>query len=178
MPKGGFVMKYTDFKKLFALLLCLCLVSCSAASENAYASDLVYSAVSECKALAGSYTVYMANAKEGEKGFLSEDAFYSLYHTESEPANELSMLCDWCVALCASKEARELHILKVKNKSDREAIAEMLGRRAKKLCRPELYRSESEFLYDRPKSAEVFISGSFVILCAADDISQIKEYFK
>ncbi len=171
-------MKYTKLKKILAVFVCLCLVSCTAASDGAYASDLVYAAISECETLAGSYTVYMANAKEGEKGFLSEEGFYSLYHIESNPANELSMLCDWCIALSASKEARELHILKVINKSDREAIAEMLGRRAKRLCRPELYRSESEFLYERPRNTEVFISGSFVFLCAADDISQIREYFK
>ncbi len=170
-------MKYIKPKALLIILVCLCLVGCASADQRSSA-ELVDSAISGCEALSGSYTVYTSSAGEGEDGFLSDEDFYALYHSESEPANELTLLCDWCIALGTSKDPGELHVLKVVNKSDREAIAEMLGRRAKRLKLPELFHAGSDFLYDRPTGTEVFTCGSFVIMCAANDTASVVEFFK
>ena len=178
MPKGGFIMRIGKFKKLFATVLCLLLTSCSSAESSACSSDLVSRAVTECESLRGSYTVYISTASEGQDGYLCSEDFYSLYHTETGHANELELLDDWCIALSASGEPKELHVLKLKSKSDRPKIEEMLKRRQKKLLSPELYRTESEFLYQKPDEAEVFFYGNFVILCASDNVEEATRTLK
>jgi len=49
----------------------------------------------------------------------------------------------------------------------------MLERRKKRLLLPELYGAQSDFLYTRPRQAEVFYHGYFVILCAADEVGEV-----
>lgn len=178
MPKGGFIMRIGNFKKLFAIVICFMLASCSDTRNDARSSDLVSRAVSECESLKGSYTVYISNAAEGQDGYLCDEDFYSLYHTETEHSNELDLLDDWCIALSASGNTKEIHVLKLKSKSERPKIEEMLKRRQKRLLSPELYRPESDFLYQKPDEAEVFFYGNFVILCSSDDVEETVRLFK
>jgi len=160
-------------KKIFPFLLCFCLTACAPAANDPGACDLASKAISDCQSLAGSYAVYFADASEADSGYLSDDDFYSLYYGKAENSNELSLLCDWCVALSKSGTPRELHILKLKSKSERPKVKEMLERRKKRLLLPELYGAQSDFLYTRPRQAEVFYHGYFVILCAADEVGEV-----
>ena len=166
-------MKFTVLKKVILIAVCLYLASCAPTPNDTRSSDLASKVISECQSLAGSYSIYLADAVEGQTGYLCSDDFYSLYHTGSTNANELSLIDDWCIALSKSGTPRELHILKLKSKSDRPKIKEMLERRKRRLLLPELYGAQSEFLYTRPKQAEVFYHGYFVILCACDDPKQV-----
>ncbi|MBQ3100271.1 MAG: hypothetical protein IJC50_04690 [Clostridia bacterium] len=171
-------MRIGKFKKLLAVAFCLMLTSCTNTENGACSSDLVSLAVTECESLKGSYTVYISTATEGQDGYLCPVDFYSLYYTEAGHANELDLLDDWCIALSASGKPRELHILKLKSKSERPKIEEMLRRRQKKLISPELYRPQSEFLYQKPDDAEVFFYGNFVILCSSDNVEEAIRMFK
>jgi hypothetical protein len=173
MPKGGLIMKFTFVKKLILIAVCLCLASCTQASNDTQASDLASKTISECQSLAGSYSVYLAKGTEGQTGYLCDDDFYELYYTKTAHANELLLLDDWCIALSRSGTPRELHVLKLKSKSERPKIKEMLERRKKRLLSPELYGAQSDFLYTRPSQAEVFYHGYFVILCASDDVGSV-----
>lgn len=179
-------MKISTLKKtiavFFTAVFCLCLTSCSQMAGNARPSDLVYSVISDCEGFEGAYTVYFANGTEGENGYISEEDFYSLYFSGNElnvqPANELSLLSDWCIAISSSPEVKEIHILKAKSRSECERIVEMLERRAKLLSSPELYQSESKFLGNRPKDVRVFTSGNFAVLAVCENASAIEKFLK
>ena len=161
---------------IIAVLVCLAFSACSADKKDAAASDIVYSAIADCTSMKGSYTTYFANGSEGGDGYLSQEELYALYYRDVPPADELTLLCDWCIAISSSPEVRELHVMKVKSKSDRERIADMLKRRAKLLSAPELFRAKSELLGTRPLQTGVFFCGNFVILAAGNDVREVVNY--
>lgn len=162
---------------LIAALACLVLCGCTRECDTS-ASDLVFSAISDCPSLNGSYTTYICGGAEGGDGYLSPADFYSLYYGKRPAQDELSLLCDWCIALSRSPDVRELHVMKSKSKSERDKIVQMLERREALLCAPELLPTENRFFGTRSDTCRVFTSGCFVILYAGDDPQEIEGFFE
>ena len=87
-------------------------------------------------------SLYIYGRERGESGYISPLDLGRLYYpgTESVP-DELDKLSDYAVYLSACApdgQVCEIHILKVRNRSERKVVEEMASHRARDLSRPDI----------------------------------------
>ena len=158
-------MKLRKKKLLISVLapaLVLVLASCGGPAESCREAAERYAA--QMPGMSGGRVIFCCGADPDSAEYLSDEDFYRLYYNGRADAGEAEMLEDWYVIMAASPEVAEVHVLRVRHKSDRTAVARMLEARARVLRSPELFASRADFWGARPDKAEVVIEGRDVIL--------------
>ena len=147
---------------VLAAALVLVLASCGGTTESCREVAERYAAA--MPGTSGGRVMFYRGADPDSPEYLSDGDLCALYYYGRADAGEPDMLEDWCVIMSASPEVAEVHVLRVRHKSDRTAVARMAEARARVLRSPELFAARAGFWGARPDSAEVVIDGRDVIL--------------
>ena len=150
---------------IFLLALTLTLVSCKGEASSARSVAEGYAAA--MPEMAGERVIFSAGAGLSDREYLSPGDLGDLYYNGKPDAGETALLDDWCVIMAASPEVAEVHVLRVRRRSDVTAVARMVEARARVLRSPELFAARSDFFGSRPENVQVTVDGKFVILTAS-----------
>ena len=175
--KGVILLKKSVKLILFAYLCAVVLSSSGCGGADEPCADFVARAITSVPGFAGSYVIYRSDALPSDPEYMDRSPFAALYYRDKPDAGEPTLLDDWCVALAASENVRELHVLHVRSRSDRIAVERMVEARARILRSPELFAAQSDFWGSRPADVRVITHGNFVILAAGNDCSGIEDMF-
>ena len=130
--------------KMISLLLtaALCLSSCAVFNSDRPGCAELTERLFETVPHRSGDVLYIYGDGEAGANYISPLALGRLYYPDADVVpDELDKLCDYCVYIAASgpdEPVREIHILKVRSRSDRKAIEEMASHRARILSEPDM----------------------------------------
>jgi len=109
--------------------------------------------------------IYYYGAPSGTRSNLTERLAGLLYYGDREVSvPELQLLSDFAIRLPDDTSVFEIHIMKVKNLSDRDKIAELLERRLTLLKSRDIHLFVPDAYESNIASGRVVINGNFVVM--------------
>ena len=160
------------FIKVFALFAALCLIITSCRQENKVSCALLLSAIEDCfgGTLPVCKTVYKKSASQYSREFLSPSLASLIYYGQKrESLYELSLLSDYTLRLADGQSGAEIHVLKVRARSDMDTVEKMVLRRLDYIQNRQLmlYIPQSYPVF--AEQATVFSKGNYIFLLATPD---------
>lgn len=161
-------------------ILTLCLfVSCESVTPAVITdspTDLMAKIVSVFPDIPVTGAVYFEGAEELEPGYLdSEYACYIYTRDYIEGFDMLDKLEAYAIRIPDTKSAFEIHILKVRNLSDTETIADYCESRINLLKSGDIAEYDSEMYSVIIEKAHVYTVGNYVFLLSTPDNDAVKD---
>lgn len=154
------------------LVLVLILLSFTSCTEDSgvSAEELMREITSSYKNIPPCRAELRFGAEMESRSYLSHKLAGIIYYgKKSENVRELNLLSDFVIRLPDDQSAFEIHVLKVKNLSNREEVIELCQRRIKMLQKSEVYLYVPEAYEENIAGATVYTKGNFVILLITPD---------
>ncbi len=185
-------------KRIIALLLCLITVFALASCGEEKNNDNTDTTVKETEktlidaapldimdAVVSSYTdipdykkLYINGVDDLDDGYLEPEYAGYLYKGEFETLAELSMVDSYAIRLPNGKSAFEIHIMKLIDKKDVDAIKAVMQARIEQLNESDIALYDPEGFAKTIKNAEVYSVENYVFLLITSDNGIAKEAIK
>jgi hypothetical protein len=185
-------------KRIIALLLCLITVFALASCGEEKNNDNTDTTVKETEntlidaapldimdAIVSSYTdipdykkLYINGVDDLDDGYLEPEYAGYLYKGEFETLAELSMVDSYAIRLPNGKSAFEIHIMKLIDKKDVDAIKAVMQARIEQLNESDIALYDPEGFAKTIKNAEVYSVENYVFLLITSDNDVAKEAIK
>ncbi|MBR4293244.1 MAG: DUF4358 domain-containing protein [Clostridia bacterium] len=185
-------------KRIIALLLCLITVFALASCGEEKNNDNTDTTVQETEktlidaapldimdAIVSSYTdipdykkLYINGVDDLDDGYLEPEYAGYLYKGEFETLTELSMVDSYAIRLPNGKSAFEIHIMKLIDKKDVDAIKAVMQARIEQLNESDIALYDPEGFAKTIKNAEVYSVENYVFLLITSDNGIAKEAIK
>jgi hypothetical protein len=185
-------------KRIIALLLCLITVFALASCGEEKNNDNTDTTVKETEktlidaapldimdAIVSSYTdipdykkLYINGVDDLDDGYLEPEYAGYLYKGEFETLAELSMVDSYAIRLPNGKSAFEIHIMKLIDKKDVDAIKAVMQARIEQLNESDIALYDPEGFAKTIKNAEVYSVENYVFLLITSDNGIAKEAIK
>lgn len=181
-------------KKAISLILCLAmlitgaaLVSCGdkgsasgggkdgASETNASPVDIMAAIVAKYPDIPNQKALYVNGAGEDDEGYLDPEYAGYLYTGNYEVCPEMAMLESYAIRLPDGKSAFEIHIMKVADEANVEAVKALLQSRIGVIESGDIKLYDPEGYDKVMKNAEVYVSGKYVYLLITTDNAPAKE---
>ena len=168
-------------KFLIAVIIIFSLVLCGCSNSKNISTDYLMNELEAyfSKELHSCKYVYKKSASQYSRSFLtSELAGIIYYGVRTEKLWELDLLSDYSIRLADDESCFEIHILKVRSRSDVDTIEKMLRKRLEYLQNRSIYSYIPDDYEEHIMSAQVYVIESFVVFLSTPDNARAYEILK
>ncbi len=170
-------MRFFSFFRCLTVILILALIftfvsSLSSCNKSGITASEVMDAVigSQNDKLPSSRNVYDYSASLYSQKHMSDEMVSAIYYDGQKSDNwEFTLLSDYSVRLGDDDSQFEIHIFKVRYRSDVDTVEKFLSRRLERIKSRALYIYDPEHYENFASSAEVYVKGNFVMLFCLPD---------
>ena len=164
-----------------SLIIIFSLVLSGCSNSKNISADYLMNELEVCfsKDLHSCKYVYKKSASQYSRSFLTSELAGTIYYgVKTEKLWELDLLSDYSIRLADDESGLEIHILKVRSRSDVDTIEKMLRKRLEYLQNRSVYIYIPENYEEYIMSAQVYVIESFVVFLSTPDNSRAYEILK